>query len=114
MNNEVPSGDLMFSTIFLVFHAARRGGGMQPAKGASLSLRIQANQSLSRFSLIAQAQRKAKEKKRRFSGRCPEPRDVWSVSSKLMHKGSAFSRGAITKYLCSVAVQRKLCRHSAF
>ena len=49
MNNEVPSGDLMFSTIFLVFHAARRGGGMQPAKEASLSLRIQVNQSLSHF-----------------------------------------------------------------
>ena len=35
---------------------------------------------------------KAKEKKRRFSGRCPEPRDVWSVSSKLTHKGNAFMR----------------------
>ena len=35
---------------------------------------------------------KAKEKKRRFSRRCPEPRDVWSVSSKLTHKGNAFMR----------------------
>ena len=35
---------------------------------------------------------KAKEKKRRFSRRCPEPRDVWSVSSKLTHKGNAFTR----------------------
>ena len=40
---------------------------------------------------------KAKEKKRRFSGRCPEPRDVWSVSSKLMHKGSAFMRRPFEK-----------------
>ena len=35
---------------------------------------------------------KAKEKKRRFSRRCPEPCDVWSVSSKLTHKGNAFMR----------------------
>ena len=40
---------------------------------------------------------KAKEKKRRFPGRCPEPRDVWSVSSKLMHKGNAFVRRPFEK-----------------
>jgi len=40
---------------------------------------------------------KANEKKRRFPGRCPEPRDVWSVSSKLMHKGNAFVRDPLKR-----------------
>ena len=37
------------------------------------------------------------QKKRRFPGRCPEPRDVWSVGSKLMHKGNAFVRRPFKK-----------------
>ena len=74
-----------FTSKFLVYHYV-------------LSLRIQVNQSLSRFSLTIQsaannAGRCSKaQKKRRFSRRCPEPRDVWSVSSKLTHKGNAFMR----------------------
>ena len=40
---------------------------------------------------------KANENKRRFPGRCPTPRVVWSVRSKLMHKGIAFVRRPFEK-----------------
>ena len=61
------------------------------------------NQTFSRFSLtILCAANNAKRcskapKETPIFGALPRPRDVWSVSSKLMHKGSAFMRGPLKR-----------------
>ena len=62
------------------------------------SLRILVNQIFSRFSLIAQLRSEQRgalfqsSKRNAAHGTLPRPRDVWSVHSKLMHKGRAFMR----------------------
>ena len=61
------------------------------------------NQTFSRFSLtILCAANNAKRcskapKETPIFGALPRPRDVWSVRSKLMHKGSAFMRGPLKR-----------------